>query len=74
MNDLQGMVVDRTSRTSVSPIIKPERSAELDDEVEQILDRYIGDAIWRVRARNEICAAIQARGFDIFARPMEATR
>lgn len=46
----------------------PIKDTELDDEIEQILDRYISDSLWRVDARNEICAAITARGFDVFAR------
>lgn len=47
-----------------------QRDTELDDEIEQILDRYIRDTLWRVQARNEICAAIGARGYDVYARPV----
>lgn len=47
----------------------PKRDTELDDEIEQILGQFIADPVDRLRARNEICAAIQARGFDVYARP-----
>lgn len=47
----------------------PQRDTELDDEIEQILGLYIPDALWRIDARNAICAAIAARGYDVFARP-----
>lgn len=47
----------------------PERDTELDDEIEQILGQFIASPTDRVRARNEICAAIQARGYDVYARP-----
>lgn len=48
----------------------PKRGTELDDEIEQILGQFIGNPVDRVRARNEICAAIQARGFNVYARPI----
>lgn len=48
----------------------PQRNTELDDEIEQILGNYIGDALWRIQARNEICAAIMARGYDVYKRPV----
>lgn len=44
---------------------------ELDDAIEQILGEYISDSLWRIDARNRICAEITARGFDVFARPVE---
>lgn len=49
---------------------KPQRNTELDDEIEQILSLYISDIMWRTAARNDICAAIAARGYDVFARPL----
>ena len=48
----------------------PKRDTELDDEIEQILGQFVTDPVDRVRARNEICVAIQARGYDVFARPV----
>jgi hypothetical protein len=47
----------------------PRRDTELDDEIEQILGQFIADPIDRVRARNEVCAAIAARGYDVYAKP-----
>lgn len=46
----------------------PIPDTELDDAVEQILGDYIADSLWRIDAKNRICAEIAARGFDIFAR------
>lgn len=46
----------------------PILDTELDDAVEQILGDYIADSLWRIDARNRICAEIAARGFDVFAR------
>lgn len=52
--------------TAVEPL--PIKDTELDDEIEQILGRYIASPLWRGQARNDICAAIAARGFDVYAR------
>lgn len=57
------------SRDDPDEGLRPIRPTELDDEIEQILGRYIRDSLWCIQARNEICAAIAARGFDVFARP-----
>lgn len=46
----------------------PIPNTELDDEIEQILGRFLDDSIERIHARNAICAAISARGFDVYAR------
>lgn len=47
----------------------PQRETELDDEIEQILARRM-DTFSAVELRNQICAAIAARGFDVYARPV----
>jgi hypothetical protein len=47
----------------------PQRDTELDDEIVQILARHITDNVTLWNLRNEICGAIAARGYDIFARP-----
>lgn len=64
--------------TSVSEVLLPgegpsfpQRDTELDDEVEQILGQFIPDTVDRIRAASEVCAAIAARGFDVYARPVD---
>lgn len=46
----------------------PIPDTELDDEIEQILGRFLDDSLERIQARNQICAAITARGYDAYAR------
>jgi hypothetical protein len=46
----------------------PIADTELDDEIEQILGRFLDDSLERIHARNAICAAISARGYDVYAR------
>jgi hypothetical protein len=48
----------------------PKRDTELDDEIEQILGQFIDAPADRLRALAEICAAVRARGFDVYARPL----
>lgn len=53
----------------------PSRDTELDDEIEQILaSRVELDTYAAIELRNQICAAIAARGFDVYARPVEERR
>jgi hypothetical protein len=46
----------------------PIPDTQLDDEIEQILGRFLDDSLERISARNQICAAIVARGYDLYAR------
>jgi len=48
-----------------------QRMTELDDAIEQVLDKYIPDSIWRIQARNEVCALIGQAGYDVYARVAE---
>jgi hypothetical protein len=51
----------------------PERNADLDDEIEDILSTRL-DTWAAIDLRNQICDAIAARGFDIYARPLDQRR
>lgn len=51
----------------------PQRDTELDDEIEQILATRL-DTWAALDLRNQICAAITARGFDVYARPLDQRR
>lgn len=51
----------------------PIPDTELDDEIEQILGRFLDDSLERIQARNQICAAIMARGYDVYARRKKDT-
>lgn len=48
-----------------------QRTTELDDAIEQVLDQYIPDTLWRIEARNRVCSLIAAAGFDVFAQVPE---